>query len=107
MSLLKNAERIKKIDRRIRMRATGTPLELAQTIGVSRSRLYQLLNEMKALGAPLEYDRESQTYFYHGEGGFQIGFQDEEEGNDPLRNSARELRLPYTQPWSGQDPHNN
>jgi hypothetical protein len=64
MSFKKYIERIKRIDRLIRLRATGTPKELSQKINISDSLLYEILSEMKELGAIIVYDKTFKTYYY-------------------------------------------
>lgn len=48
----------------------GRPLsgvELAQYIGVSRSTLYNMFDELKELGAEIEYDAKWKTFLYANE----------------------------------------
>jgi len=75
MTIFKNPERAKQIDQLIRLKATGTPKELAEKIGVSERLLYYYLNEMKELGAPIYYDKERCCYCYSEEVKFEFGFR--------------------------------
>jgi hypothetical protein len=62
---MKNFEiiaRMKKMDNLITQRATGTPNEFAEKIGLSVSRLYGILVEIKELGVPVTYSRIQKTY---------------------------------------------
>ena len=75
MNFQKHKERFDQIDRLIRMKATGPPKALAKKLGISESHMYRLLDAMRMLGAPIEYSRKKQTYFYTRRGRFSIGFQ--------------------------------
>ena len=66
---------INRIDNLIRRRATGTPDDIAEKLGVSRSTWYNYLELLTGeLNFPIEYDTENQTYFYTANGEFRAGF---------------------------------
>jgi DNA-binding IclR family transcriptional regulator len=54
--------RFRKVDDLIRRKATGTPAQLAEKLDIAESTLYQFLNVMKDLGAPIYYDKIRQSY---------------------------------------------
>ncbi|MBB6236082.1 putative DNA-binding transcriptional regulator YafY [Pedobacter sp. AK013] len=64
MKLLEYIDRIKIIHKLIRESRTGTPENLARRLSISTSRLYVVLDELKLMGAPIEYSRQLQTYYY-------------------------------------------
>ena len=43
---------------------TGTPTEFAGQLGVSRTTLYEMIDELKSRGAPISYSKSSCTFFY-------------------------------------------
>lgn len=43
---------------------TGTPEEFAMKLHVSKRQLYNLLDELRGLGASISYSRKSKTYYY-------------------------------------------
>ncbi len=43
---------------------TGTPEEFARQLGVSRTSLYELIDELRSRGAPIVYSKSSKTFFY-------------------------------------------
>ncbi len=67
-------ERLKRIDQLIRIKGTGTPAQLAQRLGFSERTVYDYLNMMKDMGAPIKYCNFRQSYYYEQDGNFQIGF---------------------------------
>lgn len=68
-------ERLERIDRLIRIKGTGTPAELAARLKMSERNIYQYLNLMKDLGAPIKFDPFRETYYYSEDGQFIICFQ--------------------------------
>ncbi|WP_019987854.1 hypothetical protein [Rudanella lutea] len=71
---------IERIDRLIRQRATGTPEQMAERLGISRSTWFNYLTVLKNdLNFPVEYDREHQTYYYSLPGAFRVGYVVDEE----------------------------
>jgi hypothetical protein len=57
-------EKIKYIDYLIRIRATGSPVELANKLKISLRSWHNLNQELKQLGAPIAYDKSARTYYY-------------------------------------------
>ena len=54
--VIKHIELIERIDRLIRMEATGNPVTLASKLGISRAQTYRVIDIMKDLNAPISYD---------------------------------------------------
>ncbi|GEP94182.1 HTH domain-containing protein [Chitinophaga cymbidii] len=67
-------ERLQTIDYLIRIKGTGNPSQLAKRLNISERTLYEFLRMMKDLGAPIEYDRYKESYYYGEKGGFNIKF---------------------------------
>lgn len=67
--------RIETIDYLIRIKGTGTPKNLAKKIGLSQSRLYEYLQFMKEMNAPIIYSKERCSYIYKIEGYFDFKFK--------------------------------
>lgn len=67
-------ERLQTIDYLIRIKGTGKPAQLAKRLRISERTLYEFLKMMKDLGAPIEYDRYKESYYYTEKGGFNIRF---------------------------------
>src|SRR5258708_39986835 len=73
MSLLKYIERLKRMDDLIRRKATGTPEEFAERLGVRKTILMEELRELKELGAEVCYNRIIQSYHYENDFVLKIG----------------------------------
>ena len=76
--------RITRIDNLIRMKATGTPAQLAERLGMSERSVYEYISLMKDLGAPIKFDSYRESYYYDEEGSFNISFFRKKE-NDSTR----------------------
>jgi len=64
MNFIKQIERIKRVNRLIKYKATGNPDEFAERIGISRRQLYNIIELLKDFGANIKYDREKETFYY-------------------------------------------
>lgn len=61
-----------RLDNLIRMKATGSPDQLAARLNVSRTTIHRYLNELRNFGAPIKYCRYRNSYYYEEE--FQLKF---------------------------------
>lgn len=67
-------ERLERIDYLIRIKGTGSPRQLADRLGLSERSIYEYLNLMKDLGAPIKYSNARHSYYYEHEGSFKLCF---------------------------------
>jgi predicted DNA-binding transcriptional regulator YafY len=67
MPIIKYLDRIKQMHRLIKQRATGTPQQLAQKLGLSERQTYEYIREIRDMGIPLAFDNFNKTYYYNGE----------------------------------------
>ena len=74
MSLPKQLDRIRRMHYLIERRRTGTPRRFAEQLGVSPSLLYQLIAELKKMGAPVHYCSLRQSYEYYERTELRLGF---------------------------------
>ena len=64
MSILRHFKRLRFIDFLIQKRATGDLETFAKKNRLSKSGLSIVLQEMKEMGFPIKYDRNSNSYYY-------------------------------------------
>lgn len=76
MCLIKYIERLQRIDKLIVMKATGTPEEFAEKLGIKRSTLFQSLQEMRDMGVDIRYSCSRQSYYYGDDRRFKITIED-------------------------------
>lgn len=67
MQLIKYLDRLKRIHQLVRLKATGTPQDLAKRLDISEPSVYRCLNDLKDLGAPIKYCKERQCYIYEND----------------------------------------
>lgn len=64
MKTLEILERYQKIDKLIKRRSTGNPKSFAKKLGVSKSQLFNYLEELRDRGAEISYNKTLETYIY-------------------------------------------
>ncbi|MBN2899991.1 MAG: HTH domain-containing protein [Clostridia bacterium] len=64
MKVFEYLDRISRMHRMLTRQHTGTPSEFASHLGVSRTTLYEMIDELKSRGAPISYSKSSCTFFY-------------------------------------------
>jgi predicted DNA-binding transcriptional regulator YafY len=64
MNILKQLFQLEQIDQLIRMKATGTPSQLASKLNLSERHIYRLINDLRDMGFPIEYHRFNGSYYY-------------------------------------------
>ena len=64
MNIDKYLERIERIDRLIRLKATGSPTEFAKKLEISSSLLYEYIKLLKEMGAPIVFNNSLNSYTY-------------------------------------------
>ncbi len=82
--IIKHIEMIERIDQLIRLQATGSSDELAARLGVSKTKVYRIINTMRSLNAPISYDMGLQSFVYEASVGFQFGFYTKESHRNEL-----------------------
>ncbi len=66
--------RLEHLDNLIRLKATGDPKTLARKLDISLRAVYDYINTLKSLGAPISYNRNKGTYYYDEKGRFHFKF---------------------------------
>jgi biotin operon repressor len=64
MKLFEYLDRINMMHRMVLRQRTGTPEEFARQLGVGRTCLYELIDELRSRGAPIAYSKSTKTFFY-------------------------------------------
>ena len=64
MKYIKHIERLQKLNKLIEQQRTGSPTELANRLGISRSKMYEILDEIRSLGKRIKYDRSLESFYY-------------------------------------------
>jgi predicted DNA-binding transcriptional regulator YafY len=64
MKVFEYLDRISMMHKLVSRQKTGTPEEFAGQLGVSRTSLYEMIDELKSRGAPITYSKSAKTFFY-------------------------------------------
>jgi len=64
MKIIKQLERLQKLDHLLKNECTGTPENFAKKLGISRSHVYRLIETLKDFGAEINYNRKQQSFYY-------------------------------------------
>jgi hypothetical protein len=64
MKLFHYLDRIDLMHKLLKNSSTGTPEEFAHQLGISRSCLYELIDEFKIRKAPIRYSKSAKTFYY-------------------------------------------
>lgn len=64
MKLFEYIDRITLMNKLIKEQSTGTPDEFAATLGIKRTRLYEMVDELKSFGAPIQYSKRKNSFYY-------------------------------------------
>ncbi|HUW93123.1 MAG TPA: hypothetical protein VMV74_08160 [Bacteroidales bacterium] len=67
MSLSKYIARLQRMDYLIALKATGPPDDFACKLQLSRSTLFETLQEMKSMGVDIRYSNTRESYYYADE----------------------------------------
>lgn len=64
-----------RVDKLIGRQATGTPRELARTLGISERSVYRIIERLKRRKLPIAYCYKRQSYYYTYRGKLSITFE--------------------------------
>ncbi len=64
MKVFEYLDRISQVHKLVRERRTGTPNEFAGRLGIGRTCLYDLIDELRSRGAPIRYSKSCRTFYY-------------------------------------------
>jgi hypothetical protein len=64
MKVFEYLDRISRMHSLVKHATTGAPEEFASRLGVSRTSLYELIDELRSRGAPIIYSKSARTFSY-------------------------------------------
>ncbi|SKC24059.1 hypothetical protein [Alkalitalea saponilacus] len=74
MNFIKQIERFQMINKLIREQRTGSPVEFASRLGISRRQLYAHFEELKLLGLEVSYSRKINSFYFNNRKHLKIEF---------------------------------
>jgi len=75
MNITDTKENLERMDQLIRLKATGTPKELALKFKVTERTVYRIIKQLKEIGCPVYYNKILETYCYRYEGRLMLKFE--------------------------------
>ena len=84
MNFQKYLERLERLHLLVRRKATGSPCELANKLGLSERQTLEYVRELKDLDIPIAYCKHQKTYYYERDVIFKFEFRT--LSKDELRN---------------------
>ena len=67
MDIIEKTLKFESVHKAIKNKITGTSNEIADKLGISRACLYNYIDELKSIGAEIEYNRANQHFCYKNE----------------------------------------
>ena len=64
MKFIEQIQTLERLDQLIRLKATGTPSELASRLNVSERTAYNLIEALRDLGVVISYCKQKKSYYY-------------------------------------------
>ncbi len=74
MEFLQKIQVIERVDNLIKLKSTGTADDLSRRLCISRRSVYNILELMRKMDAPIEYCHTRRTYYYSHQCNLVIGF---------------------------------
>jgi len=68
MNITDIKDKLERINKLIRLKATGTPKELAKKLNTTERTIYRIIKQLKEMGCPIYYDNTRGSYCYEEEG---------------------------------------
>jgi Mn-dependent DtxR family transcriptional regulator len=79
MTFIEKLKTVERVDQLIRLKATGTPDDLASKLNVTRSTVYEIIECMKAMDAEIKYCKSRKSFYYETEKVLAIGFVEKDK----------------------------
>ncbi len=74
MQWFESINRIQSLHKLIENECSGTPCELAKHFCLSKRQLYNIIEELKIMGADIKYSKDRCTFYYANEFEFKLDF---------------------------------
>ena len=88
MNIIDTKNKLERIDQLIKMKATGTPKELAKKLNTTERNVYRIIKQLKVIGCPIYFDKERKSYCYECSGKLMFEFEMLNPDNATLKNTG-------------------
>jgi biotin operon repressor len=73
MTFIERLKKIEQIDQLIRLKTTGNMCKFSSKIKLSERQMWRYIDDLKGLGAEIEYSKESDSYVYKTPFNYNLG----------------------------------
>ncbi|MCT4637983.1 MAG: hypothetical protein N4A72_09760 [Bacteroidales bacterium] len=73
MTFIERLNKIERIDQLIKLKATGNMIELSRKIKLSERQTWRYIDDLKNMGAEIEYSKELDSYVYKNDFYYSLG----------------------------------
>ena len=102
MTFIDNKEKLERLDQLIRLKATGSPDELASRFNSSKRTICRTIKELKEIGCPIYFSKELNSYCYEYPGKLLIKFETlDNSGLDKIKGGLS--KKIFTMPNNGNE----
>ena len=98
MEFVRQIERLQLLNKLVKERRTGKPEELAGRLGVSRAKLYLMLDELRDEGIEIRFSKRSNSFVYGNCEGVSVVFSLKVLESNEVRDIAAGKVLDYLSP---------
>ena len=105
MKLFEFFDKMKLFNRLVEQERTGTPDEFAKRLDISRSALYNVINDLRSREVVISYSRAKQTFYYENPVSLEIRFiinHLEELDQSEMKKIAGGMQKVYSVLFSGR-----
>ncbi|MBK7107400.1 MAG: hypothetical protein IPH62_19205 [Ignavibacteriae bacterium] len=83
---IENLERIKKINKLIKNQQTGNSNDFALKLNICRRQLFNIIEYLRAIGAPIKYNKKMETFYYDNDFNLEIKYSVKIITNEKVKN---------------------
>jgi len=74
MNIIYTKEKLERLDQLIKLKATGTPGQLAKKLNTTERTVYRMIKDLKEIGCPIYFDKVRKSYCYECPGSHKLKF---------------------------------
>lgn len=84
MNISNTRRGLERLDNLIRLKATGTPKDLASRLNITERTVYRIIKQLKEMGCPVYFNKEIGSYCYKFEGKLLFCFEPKNIDNEMI-----------------------
>lgn len=84
MNVIDIKDKIERLDHLIKLKATGSPKELAKKLDITERTVYRIIKQLKEMGCPIYFDKARKSYCYEQQGNLTFKFISQNPNNKAI-----------------------